>query len=109
MPFDGDNRRRHRRQLFFTNIEYCLSFLLPGEVYLGSNINISDSGMCMYTYRRLYEGDDIKINNALPIPHQRATVRWTKRYADDFYKVGLEFVGDSPGLSAGSRKRKEYN
>jgi hypothetical protein len=109
MPFHGNNRRRDQRHLFFTNIEYYISSPLPEEMYLGSNINMSDSGMCMYTYRRLNEGDHIRIKNALPVPHQKAAVRWTKRYSEDFFKVGLEFIEDGPDPSANTRKRSSYN
>jgi hypothetical protein len=62
---------------------------------------MSDSGMCMYTYGRLEEGEDIEINNALPVPYQKATVRWTKKYSEDFYKIGLEFVHNYSALPGG--------
>jgi len=85
--------RRHKRDLFFHPIEYCLGPRSAGDICDGSIINISGSGMGMYTARRLEEGNHIEIMTALPVPYQKATARWVVEYSQDFYKIGLEFIG----------------
>jgi len=86
------DKRRHRRHLFFHKIEYCLGPRSYYDICNGSSINISESGMCMYTVRRLDEGEDIEIMTALPLPYQKATTRWVVKYSHDLYKVGLAFI-----------------
>ncbi len=85
--------RKHKRDLFFHPIEYCLGPRSSGVIFDGSIINISGSGMAMYSTRRLEEGDDIEIMTTLPVPYQKATARWVVEYSQDFYKIGLAFIG----------------
>ncbi|MFI5295793.1 MAG: PilZ domain-containing protein [Thermodesulfovibrionales bacterium] len=92
MPRDIYDKRRHRRHLFFHKIEYCSGPCSPGDTCHGSVINISESGMCMYTDRRHDEGEDIEILNAFPVPYQKATIRWVVKYFHDLYKIGLAFI-----------------
>ena len=94
MHLSSFENRRHERRLFFDNVEYCSGPSSTEGVCLGSGNNISDSGMCMWTFRGLSRGEDIDIINGLPLPFTKATVVWVKRYSGDFYKVGLEFVED---------------
>jgi len=91
MLHDIYDKRRHKRHLFFHKIEYCLGPRSYYDICNGSSINISESGMCMYTIRRLDEGEDIEIMTALPLPYQKATTRWVVKYSHDLYKVGLAF------------------
>lgn len=92
MQRDSYDKRRHKRHLYFHKIEYCLGSCSPDDICHGSIINISESGMCMYTVRRLEEGEDIEIMNSLPVPYQKATTRWVVKYFQDLYKIGLEFI-----------------
>lgn len=85
------DKRRYKRHLFFHKIEYCLGPRSYYDIYNGSSINISESGMCMYTSRRLEEGVDIEIMNGLPFPYQKATTRWVVKQYQDLYKIGLAF------------------
>ena len=57
---------------------------------LGSCVNISEYGMCIYTFDHLDEGETIEIKDTLPVPYKRAAVRWG--YSGNFYKVGLAFI-----------------
>jgi hypothetical protein len=110
MQTNNSEKRRHERRLFFDNIEYC-SGQSSDDVCLGSGNNISDSGVCMWTFRGLSRGEDIDIVNGLPPPYRKATVRWVKRYSGDFYKVGLEILYDfsEPSYAGGSRDLTEHN
>jgi hypothetical protein len=92
MPHDSYDKRRHKRHLCFHKIEYCLGPRSPDKISDGSITNISESGMCMFTARRLEEGEDIEIITALLLPYQKATTRWAVKYSQDLYKIGLAFT-----------------
>jgi hypothetical protein len=92
MPRAGYDKRKHQRHLFFHKLEYCSVPRSPDDISQGSIINISESGLCMYTARQLAEGDDIEIMNALPVPYQKANIRWVVKYFHDLYKIGLAFI-----------------
>jgi hypothetical protein len=92
MSSDGSERRRNERRVFSDNIAFSLSPPAPHKILVGSCVNISEYGMCMYTFEQLTEGDIIEIRDALPVPHKRAKVRWVRAYSGNFYKAGLEFI-----------------
>jgi hypothetical protein len=87
------DRRRDKRDLFFQEIEYCLGTSSPDDIFEGSIVDISESGMRMFTARPLEEGEDIEIMTALllPLPYRKATTRWVVKYSQDLYKIGLAF------------------
>jgi c-di-GMP-binding flagellar brake protein YcgR len=92
MSFDGDESRRHPRKAHTDNIEFCVNSTNLGATLQGTLIDISESGMCLYTFKPISEGQNIIIKSALPVPYHRANVRWVKKYSDDLYKVGLMFI-----------------
>ena len=92
MRFNGIERRRHPRRPHCQNVEFCLVSRPSGEILVGASVDLSDSGLCMYTFDELAQGENIEIKNALPVPYQKAVVRWVKNYAIDLYKVGIMFV-----------------
>lgn len=90
MPFNEIERRRHPRHAYCEKIEFCLiSHSL--KMLLGAPIDISDSGMCIYTFDELVVGDSLEMRNALPVPYLKATVRWVKDYSGNYYKAGIMF------------------
>ena len=90
----ADNgKRRYWRSNFLGTVLYCESSRPDSDALLGSGIDISEAGMCMYCSHPLREGQSVVIQNCLPVPHSRATVRWVRRYSHDLYTVGLEFTG----------------
>ena len=111
MKHYGHDKRRHTRHLFFHTIEYCSGPPSPDAVCHGSSINISESGMCMYSTRQLGEGEDIEIMNALPVPYRKATTRWVVRYFQDLYKIGLVFIDHYaiPSSGGGDLNLREHN
>jgi hypothetical protein len=94
MPYDGSEKRRNPRQAFTDNIEFCLSSRSPdsNKTFLGACVNINEFGMCIYTFDCVNEGETIEIKTTLPVPYDRAEVRWVKTYSGNFYKVGLMFI-----------------
>ncbi len=83
--------RRHQRKIYVS----AFAYRFPGrssEVRIGVTSNISDSGMCVYSDARPYEGDHMEVRSSLPVPFTRATVRWVKKDVDNLYKMGLMFV-----------------
>jgi hypothetical protein len=92
MSFDGIDKRKTARRIYSDNIEFSLSPPPAQKIMVGSCVNISEFGMCIYTFDHLDEGEIIEIKDTLPVPFKRATVRWVKAYSGNFYKVGLTFI-----------------
>jgi hypothetical protein len=92
MSSDGGERRKNERRVFSDNIEFSLCPPAPHRILVGTCVNISEYGMCIFTFEQLSEGETIEVRDALPVPHKRATVRWVRAYPGNFYKVGLAFV-----------------
>jgi hypothetical protein len=92
MPFEGDESRRHPRRAHTDIIEFCLNPANTTATLHGTVIDISESGMSLYTFKPLSEGQGIIVKSALPVPYQKAIVRWVKRYSEDLYRVGLMFI-----------------
>ncbi len=98
MAFVPVERRRYRRSVFPSTIEYEIKTEATAGTFKGAAVNISESGMCIYTSDVLKEGQEIVIISVLPVPSRNAAVRWTKSLNDDLCKVGLKFVKE--GLAA---------
>jgi hypothetical protein len=71
-------------------VQYCISSDADETVF-GAGVDISDSGMCIYTSYPLEKDQIIVIKSTLPVPYQRAQVRWVKICGESRYKVGLIF------------------
>jgi hypothetical protein len=84
-------RRKHTRYSYLKKIGFC-AHPSADEACIGIITDISDSGMCMTTFYPLEEGQEIIIKDPLPVPYQRATIRWIRKYHEDYYRVGLTFV-----------------
>ena len=94
MPFKGqqyDVRRRHPRRVYCNVIRFSLNSSSPKEIFTGLSINISDSGMCLYSADRLREGEELMLHDNLPVKYQKARVVWVKRYLAGLHKAGMEF------------------
>jgi len=86
------NKRRHSRDETISAVQYVLNRLHPEEIFDGVIANISESGVCLLTTDPLSKGQDITIKNKIPATSQTATVRWSTRYHDLYYKTGLELI-----------------
>jgi hypothetical protein len=87
----GTERRRHLRKLYSNVIKFCVNSPSRNSSFAGVMIDISDSGMCLYTSHELHKGEEILIQEKLPVKYRKATVVWVKNYYREFYRVGLTF------------------
>ncbi len=91
MSFDSVNTRRHPRYLFSDNIEFRLDYSGAGPRLRGISVNISDSGMCLYTSKPIYVGQTVSLETDLPVPYKKASVMWVQNRTEDLYRAGLMF------------------
>ncbi len=84
-------RRKHPRKLYCNVIRFCLNHRSQNKTSMGLSINISDSGMCLYSSDGLYEGEEIVIQESLPVRYRKAKVIWARHYLAGLHKVGLKF------------------
>ncbi len=87
-----DQRKYQRNDFSYTVVEYVLHPDTTYEIYIGLTLNLSGSGLCLYTPKLLKEGQVIIIKSTIPQLSQKATVCWIEKYDSFYYKVGLEFV-----------------
>jgi hypothetical protein len=87
-----DKRKQRRQDFSYAVVEYVLNSDNIHETFIGFTLNVSNSGLCLYTPKLLSEGQKIIIKSNLPTPSKTALVRWIKKYDNVFYKVGLVFV-----------------
>ena len=85
------DQRKEERFEYPHEIEYVVDPLTTYEVFKAVAINISNSGLCLYTSTPLNEGQQITIKSTLPVHSQTAIVRWIQKLNDFYYKVGLTF------------------
>ena len=89
----GDiERREHSRYDLPSQIEYALVPDTTGKVYKGVAIEVSYSGMRLYIFSFLPQGQKLAIKSALPASSQTATVKWIEKIEEGFYKTGLMFI-----------------
>ncbi len=55
-------------------------------------IDISDSGLGFYSFRRLRAGQEITITHGLEHTYRKCTVAWCKELGDDVFRAGLFFT-----------------
>ena len=93
VDFDGIERRKEPRHLHYSSVK----FKSPrdgndDELLDGTVINISSSGLCIYSFVPLSEGQKITIMDDLPTKHRNFTVRWSNKWLEDFFVAGLEAI-----------------
>ena len=86
------NRRRHKRKEKMDTIEYVIEPLTTNETFDGVLVNVSESGLCILTNDLLNKGQQIRITDNGHTINKSAVVRWTEKYNDLYYKVGLELL-----------------
>ena len=86
---DSIERREHARYDFPHRIEYILNSETSDEILKAVAINISKTGLCLYIFNPLGEGQKMVFKSTLPVPFRTASVRWIKKIEDNFYKIGL--------------------
>jgi hypothetical protein len=92
LPYNSAGQRRYPRNPYKENLEICVPSHPQNETLVAISSNISASGVCIYTFKPLKEGQVIVFKSNLPVPYHRATVRWVKQYNGSIYKVGVLFT-----------------
>ncbi|MEW6108573.1 MAG: hypothetical protein AB1632_05285 [Nitrospirota bacterium] len=87
----GVEKRAEPRYDFHHTIEYVLNSSAPHKIFRGVTVNQSNSGLCLYVFYSLNEGQEIIITDGLRV-FKTGSVRWNMKIDDDIYKVGLRFV-----------------
>ena len=86
------NRRRQKRKVKMDTIEYVIEPSTTNETFDGVLVNFSETGLCILTNDPLNKGQQIRITDNGHAINQAAVVRWTEKYNDLYYKVGLELL-----------------
>lgn len=85
-----DGIRKYSRKPY-CNVIKCLNPRSLNKTFTGLSIDISDSGMCLYTSDRLHRGEEILVQEKLPVGYRKANVVWIKSYHTGLHRVGLKF------------------
>lgn len=85
--------RREERFPFAKKIDFNLTHCEKGDYLKGISVNISSSGLCLYVFNPIKEGEIININSELPTACKTAMVRWVKNIETDFYLIGVHCSG----------------
>lgn len=102
--------RRSKRKLVMKPIEYFLVPSIIGKTFDGLITDISASGLCLLTTSQLKDRQRIIIEDKSFSSEKVAIVRWSEKYDDMFYKIGLEFTEDQSFLNIkGKRRYKRLN
>jgi PilZ domain len=84
-------RRRNKRHNFCTTLEFGMHRDPYNAIFKCDTANISADGLCIYVDKPLREGDELAIGTILPIPHEKAIVRWVRKIGT-LYIAGLNCV-----------------
>ncbi len=87
-----DIKRRHPRFEFSELINYYSNPADLSKPVCAVSVNISESGLCLYTPKSVTVGQNVLIKTSLKTPYVKATAKWVKKYLDDLYKVGFMFT-----------------
>lgn len=82
-------KSKHPRKPYKETLEITIPSHPQKGTLLAVSSNISDIGICIYTFKPLEEGQEIVFKSTLPFPHGRATVRWVKQCNPGIYKAGV--------------------
>lgn len=84
-------QRRNQRDSYWETLRITTPLQPQERALLVISSNISDTGICIYTFKPLKRGQDIVFKSDLPVPHHRATVKWVKQCDKSIYKAGVRF------------------
>lgn len=76
-----------------STIEYVLGSQADDEAARkGITIDLSATGLCMYIFDPLPQGQQIVIKTALPVDSRTAVICWTRNEESSLYRSGLKFI-----------------
>lgn len=83
--------------MFVRSIEYVLPSregTPDEELARAVTVNMSLGGLCLYIFKPLPAGQELKIAGGVPGKRNlKATVQWIEQITVDTYKAGLHFTG----------------
>jgi len=89
MVLGGIEERREPRTSRYWSIEFYEKSR-PDHPIKGIGTNVSKSGLGIFSFIPLQEGQKIAIMKEIPpATHPEYTVRWSKKLVEDFFMVGL--------------------
>jgi len=91
MLSDNIKRRKDRLYTICHTTEYIVETEYSQEKVIELTVNISNSGLCCYTFKTLSEGQEIRIKRTPSLSYQPAIVQWIQKATNNIYKVGLSF------------------
>ncbi len=86
------NRRADIRYDFRNEISCARGSEAPGETFKAITVDISSSGIGIYSFTHLPVGQKITIREGLEGAHRQCTVAWCKELGDDVFRAGLYFT-----------------
>ena len=92
MSAEKGERRRDIRQPYPRVIEYSVT-PASNENLKGVAVNISNSGLALYIFRHLMQGQEIHIRSFMPVDYRKASVRWVREIDEGILQAGFVFVG----------------
>jgi hypothetical protein len=82
-------KSKHPRKPYKETLEITIPSHPQKGTLLAVSSNISDIGICIYTFKPLEEGQEIVFKSTLPFRHGKAIVRWVKQCNPGIYKAGV--------------------
>ncbi len=79
----------HPRKPYKTTLEMTIPSHPGKGTLVAISRDISDIGICVYTFKPLEEGQEVIFKTTLPVPHRKATVRWIKQIKENIYRAGI--------------------
>ena len=92
MCAEAGERRRDVRQPYPHVIEYSVASA-SDEKLKAVAVNISNSGLALYIFSHLIQGQEILIRSFIPVDYRKASVRWIRKIDKDILQAGVMFVG----------------
>lgn len=92
MPVEFYSARVEPRDDYYHQIEYMLDPTSTGETYKAVTINISESGIGLYVFKPLAEGQQITMKNVIRGSRKTGIVRWNKKVNESIYRIGVTFA-----------------
>ncbi|MEW6109690.1 MAG: PilZ domain-containing protein [Nitrospirota bacterium] len=89
MSYNDNEKRKNPRHNCLFRISYIVNDKNTEEIFHGHILNISESGICMFTTNILNKDEKITIKNNLPISYNSGNVRWVKKFGSNIFKSGV--------------------
>jgi len=97
--------RHSKRTPVLQPIKYLLAPSIIEISYDGVVTDISDSGLCLLTTFPLKDRQRIIMLDESASFEKAAMVRWSQKYDDMFYKIGVEFIEDQAFMNIKDKRR----